>query len=709
VEQVLGYSAEYLYAHPLLWNESIHPDDRSSVGEVVHEFEGGNFFDIEYRIRDAQGNWHWLRDRSIGRNIGDGEVFIEGVATDITERKKAEESLRESEQRYRLATNAGLTAVWRADLLTGYVESGGTLERLIGYEPSDVAGNEGWWLEATHPDDREQGLDAWQDCSEGKKDRYDIVHRIYHKDGSIHWLEIRAQGIRNSEGHIVAIAGTTRDITERKQAEEKLLAEQAFRNSIELSLSSGIVIVDNEGCQTYVNPYFCKLFGWTEEELTGKTAPFAYWATDQLEAIGEAFQLTLANKAAKEGFELEFVRKDGVRIPVQVFISPFSDGKQREGWLANVIDITERKRAEEKLQQSEIRFRNFFINAPVGVNGFDSEGKVISVNSVARKYFGVSEDDPLIGYRLFEDPSISDETKWKIKHGQVATEERYIDFRAIQQHGMYKTSKTEQDKIFIKLTYTPYGANINNPEGFIAIIQDISERKQAEEEIIKSQKLLKEFASYLQNVREEERILLAREIHDELAQILIAVKIDMGLIKNKLLKGIENVDPENLMTSFTELSEKVDNTIKTSRKIMSGLRSEELEVIGLLETLKQDTIDFQKRTKIHCLFETDLQAININPKQSVTLLRICQEALSNVLKHAKATSVKITLKVENGQLILEIVDNGLGFDQTKKSRSDSYGMIGMKERVLLLDGELQVTSLPKQGTSVRVEIPYLNK
>ncbi len=99
VEQVLGYSAEYLQAHPHLWNESIHPEDRARINETIHEFEAGKFFDVEYRIQDAQGNWRWLMDRSIGRNIGGDEMLVEGMATDITERKQAEKQVQVQLQR----------------------------------------------------------------------------------------------------------------------------------------------------------------------------------------------------------------------------------------------------------------------------------------------------------------------------------------------------------------------------------------------------------------------------------------------------------------------------------------------------------------------------------------------------------------------------------------------------------------------------------
>ena len=160
-------------------------------------------------------------------------------------------------------------------------------------------------------------------------------------------MYVQLFGIKSQSGEPCNISAV--NITGRKQAEEKIRAEQAFRNSIGSSLSSGIAVVDDEGRQIYVNPSFCKMFGWSAEELIGETAPYVYWPTDQLQAIGEAFQLTLAYMAPTEGFDLEFVHKDGVRIPVQVIIAPFYDGKKRTGWLSNVIDITKRKKAEEEV------------------------------------------------------------------------------------------------------------------------------------------------------------------------------------------------------------------------------------------------------------------------------------------------------------------------------------------------------------------------
>jgi signal transduction histidine kinase len=232
------------------------------------------------------------------------------------------------------------------------------------------------------------------------------------------------------------------------------------------------------------------------------------------------------------------------------------------------------------------------------------------------------------------------------------------------------------------------------------------ERKLAEAELKNSQEELKKFATHLHHIREEERIMLAREIHDELAQILIALKIDMGMMKSKLSKGLKNVDEESFVANFNEFYVKVDDSIRISRKIMSGLRSADMELNSLLDTMKQNLTDFQEKHNISCAFKTELLTINLNPKHAVTLLRIYQEALSNIVKHAKASFVSVSLEVENEKLILEIEDNGVGFDQTVKTKSDSYGVIGMKERVFIIDGKLQITSQLKTGTTVKIMIPY---
>ena len=260
--------------------------------------------------------------------------------------------------------------------------------------------------------------------------------------------------------------------------------------------------------------------------------------------------------------------------------------------------------------------------------------------------------------------------------------------------------------IDIEGSSTPVFDEENNIIGFLGIQRDISERKRKEEELKSSQLQLRKFATHLQNIREEEKVAIAREIHDDLGQILVALKIDLGLFKHKISKGIGDISPEEILDKFVDLSGLVDKTIKTTRRIMTGLRPEIIDSLGFIEAARSYILEFEERHHLPCQFISSIPELNTTPQQSVALFRILQEALNNIVKHAKATAVKIQVHHHAKKLTMEIKDNGIGFDENHTVRQDSYGMIGMKERVILLEGELHITGKPGKGISVKVEMPY---
>ncbi len=339
--------------------------------------------------------------------------------------------------------------------------------------------------------------------------------------------------------------------------------------------------------------------------------------------------------------------------------------------------------------------RTFINNAPFQIWARDDKNIGILENNHFVENFG-----SILGKRPSNNELINGETaeKWQ-KNNERALNGEVID---------EEVTTTAKDGTRIEQQQIIFPISVNSKIiGTAGFIIDITERKLVQEALRDSQKQLKNFAAHLQNVREEERILLAREIHDELGQILVAIKIDLGLLKHKAFDNIKLKNYNELKLLYEHLNTLVDNTIKTSRRIMTDLRPELLDILGLVDALRTYANSFQERYAIECIFDSTVQTIDIDDQRSVAIFRILQESLTNVAKHAMATQVNIYLGInEKKRLFLEIKDNGKGFDIDNKRKNESYGLIGMKERAYLLDGDLTVLSSPGAGTTVKIEIDY---
>ena len=178
------------------------------------------------------------------------------------------------------------------------------------------------------------------------------------------------------------------------------------------------------------------------------------------------------------------------------------------------------------------------------------------------------------------------------------------------------------------------------------------------------------------------------------------------MLKQNVLKTYKNNISQDILTNFDKLFGLVNSTIVTTRKIMTDLRPEVLYLLGFVESAKLQTSRFEERYKIKCDFDTLITKLEVNTQQSVALYRILQESLTNIVKHSKATEVKVKLYAHSNKLTLEISDNGIGLPESPKVKPDSFGLIGMKERAFLLDADLSVTGKSGEGTTIKVVMPY---
>ena len=231
------------------------------------------------------------------------------------------------------------------------------------------------------------------------------------------------------------------------------------------------------------------------------------------------------------------------------------------------------------------------------------------------------------------------------------------------------------------------------------VVWDISENKQIELELAQSRAQLRELSAHLESVREEEKARIAREVHDELGQVLTVLKLETSMCE----LGYGELDP-GLSERLGNMKKLIAQLFQLVRDVASALRPPILDA-GIGSALEWQARRFETRTGIPCLVEVPENPPRLGDAKAIGLFRILQEALTNVMRHAQAHTVELALRVEGDELCLSISDDGRGFDTAAAWGGSSFGLVGMRERVLMLGGELEIDSQPGEGSSLRVRVP----
>jgi len=314
-------------------------------------------------------------------------------------------------------------------------------------------------------------------------------------------------------------------------------------------------------------------------------------------------------------------------------------------------------------------------------------------NQLALKLFGYEGVEEIIGKNALDfiasgdRPRALEDMRKMLETGQIGNIE-------------YPMIKKDDTLFTAELTGSLVMDSKGKPKAVIGISRDITERKQAEEELRSSREQLRALSSHLQSIREEDRTQIAREIHDELGQALTVFKMDLSWLEKRIPKK------EKLLVKKTQsLLKLIDTTIQSVRKISTKLRPGVLDDLGIFAAIEWQTEDFQDRTGIKCEFNSSLEDVELDRDCSTAVFRIFQETLTNVARHANATRVNISLKEDNSNLILEVKDNGRGITEIEVSDLKSLGLLGMRERALLFGGEVKISGIQGKGTTVAVTIP----
>jgi len=239
------------------------------------------------------------------------------------------------------------------------------------------------------------------------------------------------------------------------------------------------------------------------------------------------------------------------------------------------------------------------------------------------------------------------------------------------------------------------------------LLEEIGERKKSEVKLEQANEQLHALTSRIVTVREEERTALSREIHDELGSALTGVKMGLMHIKRSLPGDERSETFANMHEILASMTNIIDGTIRMVRKIITDLRPEILDEVGLAEALQWYGSEFDKRTSISIRFTVFPKKFDVDKKQTTELFRIFQEILANVAKHSGASKVVVFLKKENELLTLRVKDDGIGIKETDMANKNSFGILGIRERAKLMGGQMNIKGAPGKGTTITIEVPAI--
>jgi len=652
------------------------------------------------RLYNNSGEWRHLKKNGqiIFVEIISHAVTYNGkdarhvLVHDITDRKIAEEELGMAKNELENLHNNLDEAIFSFDLIRQkmrYVSK--AHKSVFGHSPAEFFENPDLWYDMVIPEDKPIVDAGYPVLNAGKNLSHEF--RILHTDGQIRWIGAKLNPTLDENGKLIRIDGVASDITQRKRIEVELKeSELNFRRSISES-PVGIRIVTLTGLTIYVNQTFLDIFEYNNLEEFINTSAKSYYTPESYIQHQERRQKRKEGDEVSD-YEISIVCKNNNIRYIKVSRKEIMWNGNKHYQVIN-IDVTEQRIAEEQLR----KLSKAVEQSPDAICITNPNAIIEYVNPRTVSLTGYSNDE-LINQnaRIFSSGEKLKEEyaqMWKtIKSGKIWM-------------GELHNKKKNEELYWEFTTISPIFDSNGQITHFLAIKEDITERKRIEMALHNSEMELRKFASHLQNVREEEKVALAREIHDELGQILVALKIEIGLLKQKVVKNNSFCSSDDILNRFDRLVSLIDKTIKTTRRIMNGLRPELLEMHGILEAIKAFISEFEVRHQISCNFTYDITDAEMNQQQQLALYRILQEALNNIAKHSKATLVTIQLIKVDNTLKFEIIDNGIGFDINNSGRPDSYGMIGMKERVVLLEGNLNITSEKGKGTTVSIEMPLV--
>lgn len=515
-------------------------------------------------------------------------------------------------------------------------------------------------------------------------------------DGSRKIVSNSAIPLRDEQDAIIGAVVVKVDITAQMQADAQIRRLEHEFHSLADNLPDMVSRFDRELRRIYVNPAITHVTGKPPSFFLGKRIA----ELDMPESMVSIWTNTLRRvflTGEPEMFEFKFTGPSAsLRFYQARAVPEFGASGEVVTVLVLARDISALKGAEMVLRESEERFHGMTSNVPGMVfqcyrRDGEDQLRFIFVSDGANDLLGIEataiqlDENAFIG-RIVGEHSAS-------FHDSMACSQKNLSLWNWE--GCMLGTDGNIKWINLRATSRRQGEDLWVWDG-VAI--NVTESKINEAELLRSQGMLRELSAHLEDVREEERKRIAREIHDELGQVLTALRMDVSLAR---MNFGESNPP--LMKRLQSMTEMVDRTIKIARHVTSSLRPAALD-LGIIAALEWLVEEFIGHAGISCELVLEDSHISLNEPMATAVFRIVQESLTNIARHAAATQVEIMVAHTNGRLCIEISDNGIGFD-SQATTHKSFGLVGMRERIAILQGEFILDSKPGHGTRIRVCLP----